>query len=138
MPTFLSDPTLGVYLVLLLFALAGVGVWVRHRTRPTAIFAAVAVVLLLTLFGIDRAFESPREECVRKVRTMATAANDRNWPSVRTHIAEKFDYTAMTKAKFLAFVTPLAVQHNATVNFKDFDRDYVEELPGDRVRIGFV
>ena len=138
MPTFLSDPTLGVYLVLLLVALAGVGVWVRNRTRPTAIFAAVAVGLLLALFGIDRAFESPREESVRKVRAMATAATARDWPAVGTHIADKFDYHSRNKAKFLADVGPLAVQYSATVNFKDFDRDYVEEMPGDRVRIGFV
>ena len=142
MPTFLSDPTFGAYLVLTVFALlffgAGAGQWLRNRDRRALTLCASTLLLLLALFGIDRAFESPREECVRKVRAMATAANARNWPSVGTHIADKFEYTAMTKAKFLAFVTPLAVQHNATVNFVDFDRDYVEELPGDRMRIGFV
>ena len=138
MPTFLSDPTLGVYLVLLLVALAGVGVWVRNRTRPTAIFAAVAVVLLLALFGIDRGFESPREECVRKVRAMATAANARNWPAVGSHIADKFDYHSRNKAKFLADVAPEALSRNATANFKDFDRDNFEELSDGRIRIGFV
>ena len=28
--------------------------------------------------------------------------------------------------------------HSATVNFKGFDRDNFEELPGGRVRVGFV
>ena len=138
MPTFLSDPTLGTYLVLLVVTLAAVGLWLRNRDRRTMAVAAVAVALLLALFGIDRAVESPREEAVRKVREMAAAANARNWTAVGSHVGEKFDYTGMTKTRFLAFVTPLATQHNATVNFKDFDRDNFEELPGGRVRVGFV
>ncbi len=138
MPTFLSDPTLGVYLVLLLVALAGVGVWVRNRSRAAAIFAAVAVGLLLALFGIDRGFESPREECVRKVSAMATAANARNWPAVGTHLADKFEYHSRNKAKFLADVAPAALLHNATANFTAFDRDNFEELADGRIRIGFV
>ena len=138
MPTFLSDPTLGLYLVLLVVALVSVGVWLRNRTRPAAIFAAVAVGLLLTLFGIDQAFESPREECVRRVRAMATAANARNWQVVGTHIAEKFEYAGRNKAKFLADIAPVARQFEATANFKDFDRDNFEELPDGRLRVGFV
>ena len=138
MPTFLSDPTLGVYLALLLVALAAVGVWLRNRTRPTAVFAAVAVGLLLALFGIDRAFESPREEAVRRVEAMATAANARNWPAVGTHMAEKFEYSGRTKAKFLADVSPVALRHDAAANFKSFDRDNFEESAGGRLRIGFV
>jgi len=138
MPTFLSDPTLGVYLALLLAALVGVGVWLRNRTRRTAVFAAVAVGLLLALFGLDLAFESPREECVRKVEAMAAAANARNWPAVGRHLAEKFEYAGRTKAKFLADVAPVAAHHEATANFKSFDRDNFEELADGRVRIGFV
>ena len=138
MPTFLSDPTLGVYLALLLVTLVGVGVWSRKRTRPTAVFAAIAVGLLLALFGLDRAFESPREESVRRVREMAAAANSRNWTAVGTHLAEKFEYGGRTKAKFLADVAPAALQHDATAHFKDFDRDNFEELPDGRVRVGFV
>ena len=138
MPTFLSDPTLGVYLALLLAAIVAVGVWLRKRSRPTAVVAVVAVGLLLTLLGIDRAFESPREESVRKVREMATAANARNWQVVGTHIAEKFEYAGRGKAKFLADIGPAALQFDATAHFKDFDRDNSEVLPGGRVRIGFV
>jgi len=138
MPTFLSDPTLGVYLVLLVVALGGVGVWLRNRTRRTATFVAVAVGLLLALFAIDRAFESPREESVRRVRAMAAAANARDWPAVGTHMAEKFEYGGRTKAKFLAEVAPQALRHQATANFTAFDRDDFEELPDGRVRIGFV
>ncbi len=138
MPTFLSDPTLGVYLALLLVAIVGVGVWFRKRTRVTAVFAAVTVGLLLALFGIDRAFESPREEAVRRVGVMATAANARNWPAVGTHIAEKFEYAGRGKAKFLADIGPAALSFDATANFKDFDRDNFAELPDGRVRIGFV
>jgi len=138
MPTFLSDPTLGVYLALLLPTLVGVGLWLRNRTRRTAVFAAVAVGLLLTLFGLDWAFESPREECVRKVGAMATAANARNWPAVGTLLAEKFEYAGRTKAKFLADVAPEATRHDATANFKSFDRENYEELPDGRIRIGFV
>ena len=138
MPTFLSDPTLGVYLALLLVAIVGVGVWLRNRTRRTAIFAAVAVGLMLTLFGIDRAFESPREEAVRRVGAMAAAANARNWQAVGTHMAEKFEYAGRTKAMFLAEIAPAALSRNATANFKSFDRDNFEELPDGRLRVGFV
>ncbi len=138
MPTFLSDPTFGTYLALLLVAIVGVGVWLRKRSRPTAVAAALAVGLLLTLFGLDRAFESPREEAVRRVREMAAAANARNWQVVGTHMAEKFDYAGMTKAKFLAAIAPAALHLNATANFKDFDRDYFEALPDGSARVGFV
>ena len=138
MPTFLSDPTLGVYLALLLVAIVGVGVWFRNRTRPTAVFAAVTVGLLLALFGIDRAFESPREESGRRVREMATAANARDWVTVGTHVAEKFEYAGRNKAKFLADIAPAALRFEATANFKDFDRDNFEALPDGRVRLGFV
>jgi hypothetical protein len=138
MPTFLSDPTLGFYLILSMVVPITGMIWYRLRTKKTLALFGIAALLLLVLFACDRFTESPREEAVRKVRAMATTANARQWNDTFSHFSDKFQYNGMNKAKFQAFVTPLATQHNATVNFKDFDRDNHEERAPDRLVIGFV
>jgi len=138
MPTFLSDPTLTLYVLLVLFAAFFGWLWSRKRDRRTRILATVAVALTVMLFACDFLIESPREQAVRKIRAMEASANSRDWVNTFKHVSEKFRYDSKTKAAFRSAVAPLAAQHNATVHFKDFDRDNVTYLPNDQIRLGFV
>lgn len=79
MPTWLSDPSDGFYLVLFVLVVIAVLVWARNRTRGDLIRVGIAVALLALLFVFDSQFESPREESVRRVGEIAAAINERNW-----------------------------------------------------------
>ena len=138
MLTFLSDPSFTLYVILILGVFVTGGLLVRKQDRGSLIRAIIAFVLLLLLFLCDRLYESPREEVVRRVQTMATAANVRNWDEVFVQISDKFQYDKYDKKSFRDFVSQSANQHTATVNFKDFDRDNFEELPDGQINIGFV
>ncbi len=138
MPTFLSDPSFTLYVVLILGVFVTGGLLVRKQDRGSLIRAGIAALLLLLLFLCDRLYESPREEAVRRVQTMATAANARNWDEVFAHVSDKFQYDKYDKKNFRDFVSQRTVQQTATVNFKDFDRNNFEELPDGQIRLGFV
>ena len=138
MPTFLSDPSFTLYVALTLGAFVTGGLLVRKQDRGSMVRAGIAVLLLLMLFLCDRLSESPREEAVRRIQTMATAANARNWDEVFVHISDKFQYDRFDKKTFRDMVDQRAHQHTATVHFKDFDRNNFEELPDGQLRQGFV
>lgn len=76
MPTILSDPPLGVYLVLVAGVVVTGVMAARNQDRKSLIRLALALTPLLLLVLLDRLFESPREEATRKVQAMAAAASD--------------------------------------------------------------
>jgi hypothetical protein len=97
MPTWLSDPSDGFYLVLFVLVVIAVMVWARNRTRGDLIRAGVAVALLAALFVIDRLYESPREGSIRTVNEIAAAINERNWDNFQDGLADGFTYKQLNK-----------------------------------------
>lgn len=78
MPTFLSDPPQVLYLVLGgLLVITGL-VAAQRQDRRSVIPFAGAFFLILVLFVIDRAVETPREEAVRRTQVLAMAADAQN------------------------------------------------------------
>ncbi|MGL6073584.1 MAG: hypothetical protein ACRC8S_05415 [Fimbriiglobus sp.] len=138
MPNFLADPSVVFYLLFVVGVLIAGAVWFRNRSKRSLAVFGVALLLLIGLFLLDRAFESPREEATRKIQEMATAANARQWKQVSSHISDKFVYAGKKKAPFEAFIADVANRFNAKVNFKSFSRDDFEVLPEGQIRIGFV
>lgn len=78
MPTFLSDPPQVLYLLLGgLLVITGL-VAAQRQDRRSVIPFAGAFFLILVLFVIDRAVETPREEAVRRTQVLAMAADAQN------------------------------------------------------------
>src|SRR5262249_25495090 len=62
MPTVLSDPSPTLYVILGALVIIFGAIAARRQKRSDVINFAIPAVLLLALFLIDRAFESPREQ----------------------------------------------------------------------------
>jgi hypothetical protein len=146
MPTWLSDPSNGFYLVLFVLAVIAVMVWARNRTRGNLARAGVAVALLVAVFLIDRLVESPREEAVRKTQEMARAANEqfarpapqRNWDGIGAHISDQFDFHGAKKEDLLNAIAQAPAHGDGEGDVTEFDRNRVEYQAGDRVMVPFV
>jgi hypothetical protein len=104
MPTWLSDPSDGFYLVLFVFVVVSVTLWLRNRTRRSLMWAAVAVAVLVLVFVCDRLFESPREEAVRRVRDISDAINARNWDKFQANLSDGFEFKGKKKDEFTNIV----------------------------------
>jgi hypothetical protein len=102
MPTLLSDPTSTMYvvfgtMVVILGALA-----LRRQKKSDVITFAVGAVLLLILFLIDRAYESPREHVARKLREMESASQARKYDELFKHVSDDFKYKSLDKTALRA------------------------------------
>jgi ketosteroid isomerase-like protein len=144
MPSFLSDPSTGLYLVLLAIVVITGAVAARHQDRPTLIRFAIALAILLALYGIDRAVESPREEAVRRVQAMAAAADAKNPDQFVEQMADTVEYRGGDKPVLLKkteirnspFWDTLR-QQSVRVTVWDFSRDDVKTSGDDTIEIGF-
>lgn len=145
MPTFLSDPASGVYLILIAAAVVAGAVAAQRQNRRSLIALAVAVAILLLVFALDRSFESPREEAVRRVQAMAHAADTRNREAFAEHVAERFEYsgggTPVTKTRSELMTSgfwDMLAQLKVHVAVWDFAQADVKEPNADTVEIGFM
>lgn len=136
MPTFLSDPSDTFYVLLFVMALIAIVVWLRSRDKKSQ-FGAIAGVILFALFIIcDQAFDSPREESMKRVEDMVAALNERNADLLRAHVSDSFEYKGKQKSDVKQFVE-LAKQHNVRVAVWDFDRERVVEVSDNEIDIVF-
>src|SRR4051812_1507010 len=92
MPTFIADPPMWVYVVLTLALVVTGAMAAQRQDKRAAIPFAVAFFLLLIVFVLDRLFESPREEAVRRSFLMATAADAKNPDAFAEHLADTFEF----------------------------------------------
>lgn len=138
MPTFLSDPSFNLYLLLAVAVMVEVIVWLKTRGRGSLLTVVVTVGLLLLLLLVDTLVESPREQAVRRVTAMGVAASERRWGDVATHIAPDFVYHGINRAEFLKFAEGKATEYNATAHFTQFDRDNATKLADGTWQVGFV
>ena len=97
MPTFLSDPSTALYAVLaVIIVILGI-VAARRQKKADAISFGGAAIILLAIYLIDQAFESPRETAVRKIQEMGKATRDKKYDDVAKHISESFKYRSLDK-----------------------------------------
>jgi hypothetical protein len=136
MPTFLSDPTDSLYITLFVLMLAGIGIWVRYRSRKTMIAAGIGVGLFLGLLLIDAVFESPREMVVRKANAMEADFNSGDWNKFEKHIAENFEHKGKKK-KEVKEGFEFAKANKRTLAFWGFQRDDIQFLDGGTAVVGF-
>jgi hypothetical protein len=104
MPTWLSDPSNGFYLVLFVLVVIAVMVWARNRTRGDLIRAGVAIALLVLLFVVDQLVDSPREGSARTLTQISDAINERKWDQFQDGLADNFEYKRLDKAKLTEMV----------------------------------
>ena len=97
MPTFLSDPSLSLYLVLAVAFVIALAVWYRKRDRKSLLAALAFGLLVLGLYLIDASFESPREQANRRVLAMAEAATARDPARFVEQLSDSFNYRGATK-----------------------------------------
>ncbi len=147
MPTFISDPPLGVYLFLALGTIVGFAVWVNKRNRASLIVFGCFLSLLALVFLLDRIFESPREQSIRRVNEMAKAIDDRNKDAFLSHVADSFQYQGegnssktfthdeLRKSPMWSALNQFGVNHVAAW---DFTRDDFTEVNENTIEIGFL
>lgn len=144
MPTFLTDPTPAIYLILLAFAVVTGAIAARNQDRRSGFRFAIAAALLLLVFAIDKGIESPREEAVRRVNEMAQAADAKNPDKFVEHLADTIEYRGgnspvtvkRDEVRTSAF-WPMLRQAEARVTVWDFARNDVKEIDANTLEIGF-
>jgi hypothetical protein len=145
MPTFLSDPSSTVYFVLIGAVLITGAIAARKQDRRSWVILGAAACVLLMVFLIDRAFESPREGAVAAVLGMVQAADGRNPHAFAEHIADAFEYKGegapvrVTREQVRdAGFWGILGRHNVHVAAWDFAREDVREIDPNTVEIGFL
>ncbi len=92
------DPPMAFYAVLAALALVSGAVAFRSRKRSGLSVFAASIAALLGLFVIDRTYESPREEVVRKIGEMGEASRASRFDDLFRHVSESFKYKSLNKA----------------------------------------
>jgi hypothetical protein len=97
MPTFLTDPTSIVFIVLgAIVAVLG-AIALRARKKGTTIAFATALAILATVVLIDRLNVSPREATVARLNSMSAATKAMNADDLFRHVSANFRYGTMDK-----------------------------------------
>jgi hypothetical protein len=120
MPTFLAEPPVLLYAVLLLGALAALGLWLRSRKRWALAMLGTFVILSVVLFLLDKLNESPREQSVRIVTEMADSIKKKDWATFSGHVSEKFNANGWTKKQMEGFFRMAADRYNVRATAWDF------------------
>jgi hypothetical protein len=97
MPTFLSDPSTTLYVVLAVAVLVTGVLLAKRQRRTDLINFAIPAAILLAVFVIDRMFESPREAVARSLREMESASQARKYDDLFKHVSDKFQYKSLDK-----------------------------------------
>src|SRR5262249_2681189 len=100
MPTLLADPTRTMYIVFGAMVVILGAMALRRQKKVDVITFVISAVLLLALFLIDWAYESPREKVVRTLEEMKSASQARNYDDVFKHISNDFKYKSLDKKAF--------------------------------------
>ena len=144
MNTIIDPPQL-VYLLLGGLLVVTGAIAAQKQERNAALAFGGAFLLMVLVFVLDRVFESPREEVVRRANLMAMAADAKNADAFVAHCADKVEVQTgagqtkvatrdeLKKSGFWHLLT----QFNVHVAVWGFDRDDVKHLDDGTVEIGF-
>src|SRR5215216_2089479 len=97
MPTAFSDPSPTLYLILGILVVILGAIALRRQRRSDVINFLIPAALLLALFLIDQAVESPREQIVSSIREMETATQNKHHADVFKHVSNDFKYKSLDK-----------------------------------------
>jgi hypothetical protein len=144
MPAFLADPPQIVFLLLAAALIVTGLVWLNRRSRQ-ALIAFLAVLLLAGIIVLlDRLFESPREEAVRRVQAMVAAADHRDPEAFTAHVADSVVYQGDNPVTFSRdqlrqhHFWSILRQFNVHIAAWDFSRDDVIQADASTIEIGFL
>lgn len=145
MPTFFTDPPTAVMLILVVAVLVAGLVWFNRRTRPALLVFLGVLALVVLVLVLDRLFESPREEAVRRVQAMMRAADAVDPEAFASHLADTVRYQDAGRIVTLTrdqlrrhgFWNVLR-QYNVHVAAWDFARSDAIEIDANTVEIGFL
>jgi hypothetical protein len=114
MPAWLIEGDPVVYLILGCVAVVCFALWWRTRKRRYAIVGAIAVLLGVAFFLLDRSFESDREQIERKTHEVAAAVQHHDVAGAFRHISEDFHYGSYDKKGLRKFADDNVAQRNVT------------------------
>ena len=139
MPTFLSDPPQSFYLLLMAGLVVTAAITARYQDRKTLVALVVASSLLLLFFLLDRSFESPREEGVRKVQAMADAATRADPGRFVENVSERFEMKGGATRERLktSGAWNLIRSYRAKVAVWGFDTDAYHWINDQEFELGF-
>jgi hypothetical protein len=135
MPTAFSDPSPTLYIVLGAVTVIFGAVALRRQRRSDVINFLIPAGLLLALFLIDWAIETPREAVVRKIAEMGAASRAQKHDDLFRHVSESFRYRSLDKkglrdrarqAEAMGF-EGFAEYDLARSGFKPIDQNTVEQ-----------
>ncbi|MFQ3650437.1 MAG: nuclear transport factor 2 family protein [Gemmataceae bacterium] len=98
-----EGPTL-LYLLLLIAVAVLVALWGRDRRTLWLALLSVPAVLIVALYVLDRAVETPREQISRKLREMAQAVQRRDAQAISAQLAANFSLGGRDRATFQKYV----------------------------------
>ena len=135
MPTFLSDPSTALYAVLGVAVLITGVLAARRQKRSDLINFAIPAAVLLAVFLIDQAYESPREAVARTLKEMETASQGRKYDDLFKHVSDKFQYKSLDKKGLREkagvaegyFPEGIRIWNVTRPNFKQVDDSTIEQ-----------
>jgi hypothetical protein len=120
MPTLLSDPTRTMYIVFGAMVVILGAMALRRQKKSDVITFVIAAALLLILYFIDRAYESPREQVGRKIKEMKEASQSKKYDDLFKHVSDSFKYKNLDK-KWLREKAREAEQYFEGIEAWDYD-----------------
>jgi hypothetical protein len=138
MPTLFSDPPTSLYLILALAFIIAFAIWFTQRTRGALIVTILCALLLGAVIACDVLVESPREQAVRRVQAMATAATARDANAFVEHVSQSFSYRGAGREKIrTANVWNLIREYNARVAVWGFEKGNVVTITANEFEMPF-
>jgi hypothetical protein len=145
MPSFLVDPPMWLYLVLGGALVITGGIAAQYQDRRTTLYFAVAFLLMAAVFLIDRFYESPREEAVRRIYLMQMAADAKRPDAFVDNVADTVLIQGGGEGKTLprelikrSPVWDVLSANKVSIGVWDFAREDVKELGNGAIEIGFM
>ena len=143
MPTFLSDPSPTLYLILgVITVVLGVLALRSKRKRETIAFVIFAL-LLVGPFVCDKLFDSPREHSIKTMKQIQDASAAKNWDVAFGQISDSFRYNGPTgdanidKKKLRAMLHGVEPMIEKGLFFRDFHRDDFRMINETHLEMGF-
>jgi hypothetical protein len=97
MPTALSDPSSSFYILLGAIVVVLGAIALRRQKRSDLVSFGIAAAILLAVFLIDRAVESPREGVDRALTQIGTAGQANDYDGMFKHVSESLNYKGKSK-----------------------------------------
>jgi hypothetical protein len=136
-----ADPPQWVYLLLAGLLVVTGALAAQKQDRRAALAFGLSFLLMLLVFVLDKALESPREEATRRVYMMQIAADTKNPDLFVEHVADRLEVQGKPTTREdlrKSMFWPLLKSFDVRVAVWGFSRDDVKEIDENTVEIGFM